>query len=346
MAKKLRITYENINADTLVGLCPHVSQIECLTLGRIYGVDFDEPRLFSTFPTFARSFSKLKRLRITCVLRGQSANVLLSHFAPHFPHLERFKFRNLYETWTSPPPGNNTQPTLINLLPTLTQLTHLHFQSEVMVPRVCDEVLVEVATHCPRMTNLRLHHFLLLHLPADISIIALAHRCRQLSTLHIDDWLGALSGSFLDALLTHCTSLVHLRLPQPSRSIAAVNATLAKHAHVTQITTTNHTAPDAVYASPHIRTLKLKTGSGVATSTLSTYLLRNPALTDVTVHTTRSLSRIWTQYDNYDASEYADIKRRFPNLKRLVWKRFWKSAKTEARYEGGPIDPRVHRVFF
>lgn len=269
-----------------------------------------------------------------------------------FPRLERFKFAS----YCLAPTG---VPSLPGILPSLTQLTHLHFLSNSMI--VSDEVLVAIAQHCPLLTNLQVvpsaHN---LDQPlTDVGIVALASGCPHLATIHLDDRFH--SSSLLDTLLSHSSSLTHLHLPCPQSSgeahvrinrqnnklsrkarrylygVDAVNAVLAKHAHVAQISTIVSPTVKRAYCSPHIRSLWLGSADTIAAEL---YLSVNPALTDVVV----------SSYLDAESSceQWADIRRRFPRIKKLVWERpnVEDAARSEARYIQGNTDPLVYRVFF
>lgn len=343
--RMLQLTGENLTEELLGSLKPHVSHVPHLRLLWYKQECADDEERICWFTTFAQTFCNLSRLDIRCDLTPKDEQRLLSCFVGHFPRLQRF------EHFSHPQHGQNTTadtPSLISMLPSLTRLTHLHFYSHALLPQICDDVMLAIAEHCPLLTNLHL-----VRPNADINmplteagVIAFASGCPHLTTFHLEDFSTTFRCYFpstlLDTLLTHSSSLTHLHLPSPLIDpifpVDDVNNILAKHAHVTRITTSSSLRRDRVYYSPHIRCITLSYPDIIA---INTYLARNPALTEFSVHT------LFKESTRLSCADFVDIKRRFPNIKRLVWQRdsLEDSAKTEARFVGG-MDPFVYRVFF
>lgn len=296
------------------------------------------------FTNFARGFFALTRLHIFCMLPQTLEAALLDCFSLHFPGLQRLNFRNYSLADILP-----DVPSLTNLLPSLSQLTHLSLHSEFLLPRLSDQLLMDIARCCPRITHINLSPS---ECEAELSSVGdIATALSHLSTIHLENWHNwrwtcRFSSSQLNTLLDQCPSLTHLHLPFPNElppfAVDDVNAILAQHANIMKLTVVESVSGSTTppYCSPHIRAITIHTQQFCGIQAVHKYIAHNPALTDVTV----------LMYDTamFSCGQFADIKRRFPNIKRLVWQRdlLFRHSKQEARYVEGDGDPRVYRVFF
>lgn len=242
------------------------------------------------------------------------------------------------------------------------RLTRLGFESFVLAPRIRDSLIIAIATHCPLLTDLFLSPSECPiegdeELLSDASFGALAAGCPQLSSLHFDDGEILYSSSLLlESLLTHCTSLTHLHLPDivdasllpyttdgmPSVDVTGVNSVLVNHPHITHLTfdAESLTRECRPYYSPTITTIIINASSLTGMLTVYKHVQQNPALTDLTVRT-REAGIISCEH-------LARIKRKYTSITRLVWERLeykgvWKS---EAKYVSGGGDPQTFRLFF
>lgn len=145
-----------------------------------------------------------------------------------------------------------------------------------------------------------------------------------------------------DALLTHSPSLSHIYLPSPYEhrafAVADVNTILGKHSHVTHNSVMDEGRSTTAYSSPHIQSLVVDMLPSSPYETSLNYLKQGVALAYVRLRSPDvSFKKVLR-------------KRRFPNIKTLVWQRHpfdvGRTSKEEARYVPGKGDPCISHVFF